>query len=195
MSDKKDLVISLLEKSPQKASELAAALNITTRTVYRWIDKLVADGVPVSATTGRSGGIYLDKSYQPDQETLNKISNVRRASAIEKSLYSSEWIEIAFSDDEKASGLDKIFETCKEAVFTRHVLNFTYHLPNNKVLICSTEPVKFFLHEKEWHILAWIRQVEKFKVFKLEHMSDLQICPEKHERKAEFQIQSLITKK
>ncbi len=71
MSDKKDLLILLKDKSPRTAVDLAAALDVTSRTIYRWVEKLSEEGYPVYSTAGRSGGIYLGDS---DGVVLEKSS-------------------------------------------------------------------------------------------------------------------------
>lgn len=194
MADKKDLLCLLMQKNPQKASELAEQLDVTTRTIYRWVDKLIEEGVPVNSTTGRSGGISLDEEYKPSQEMLTNFSSFMNSSVLSKEYTVQNWIEIDFTQKQIEAEVDKKYDICKEAILSKHVMNFTYHLPENKALVCTTEPIRFFLHENEWHILAWVREVDKFKIFKLVNMTDLQICPEKHDRKADFTIKSLLRK-
>ena len=264
MSDKKDLLVLLKAESPRTASDLAKALDVTSRTIYRWVEKLQEEGQPIYSTTGRSGGIGLDldgsiiasleaaKSV-PDTKSsgavdmaeeddfsietpklhfLSEEKKTKKAKSkktekapaaskvtVEEELKTKEtvpsesssssavsdrlsdegpvfadWVEIDFTDEEIEFKIDKKYVICKEAIFTRHVLNFTYHLPQGKMLICSTEPVKFFLHDGQWHVLAWVRQVEKFKVFQLLNMTELQIGPEKHNRTADFSIQQVMKK-
>ena len=227
MSDKKDLLILLKDKSPRTASELAAALDVTSRTIYRWVEKLAEEGFSIYSTAGRSGGVYLgnpeDNAVSSDaDDDAKKIADVVKStksvnhnskstskktkkisekkpenkieSKIEVEQFYVDWLEVSFSEEEIELKIDKKFVVCKEAILTKHVLNFTYHLPQGKMLICSTEPVKFFYHENEWHILAWVRQVEKFKVFQLLNMTDLMIGPEKHNRTADFSIQEVMKK-
>ena len=254
MSDKKDLLVLLKAESPRTAADLAKALDVTSRTIYRWVDKLIEEGHPIYSTTGRAGGIGLDLDGSVRASMLsantNKVSSsttkVAKDSKAAKKNKGSEtsesdddfsieapklhflseeknpasekpdasvsapvvstdrlsddgpvyadWIEIDFSKEEIEFKIDKKYVICKEAIFTHHVLNFTYHLPQGKMLICSTEPVKFFLHDGQWHILAWVRQVEKFKVFQLLNMTELQIGPERHNRTADFSIQQAMNK-
>lgn len=289
MSDKNDLLILLKAESPRTASDLAKILDVTSRTIYRWVEKLIDEGHPIYSTTGRSGGIGLDldgsiiaalnaernseetaekeskkskesnkksdkakissrkaeKSISDDedfgeitkendvaeiiaqktktdinvdtdkQDKQNEIKDdtkekIREELAPKVSFVKSEminddrlsdagsvyadWLEVDFSQEEIDCKIDKKYVVCKEAIFTRHILNFTYHLPQGKMLICSTEPVKFFLHDGQWHILAWVRQVERFKVFQLLNMTDLMIGPEKHNRIADFSIQQAMKK-
>ena len=195
MSSKKDLLALLMEQSPRKASDLAKELSVTSRTVYRWVEKLQDEGFVISTEMGRNGGIYLNRS-EKKSDIPSKKTNEQQISVAEKTSSQTmyDWLEIDFSQEEIAMGINTKFSICKEAIFTKHVLNFTYHLPQNKILICTTEPVKFFFHENEWHILAWIRQVEKFKVFKLMNMTDLLVGPEKHNRECDFLISDLLKK-
>ncbi|MCR5699791.1 MAG: HTH domain-containing protein [Treponemataceae bacterium] len=228
MSDKKDLLVLLKDKSPRTASELAAALDVTSRTIYRWVEKLAEEGFAIYSTAGRAGGVYLgnpeDQVVSSDSdddaekvvnavkstktenpkpkspktkkasEKKSEVKEVKIETKVEVEQVYVDWLEVSFSPEEIELKIDKKFIVCKEAILTKHVLNFTYHLPQGKMLICSTEPVKFFYHENEWHILAWVRQVEKFKVFQLLNMTDLMIGPEKHNRTADFSIQEAMKK-
>ena len=251
MSSKNDLLVLLKAESPRTASDLAKILDVTSRTIYRWVEKLAEEGNPVYSLPGRAGGVGLDldgsviasleelkkkaaeekpfvaesevaaedknKAEEKDKEKEGKTEKeLKLENEMDTNLsvhFLSEqsenkdddrlfdngpvyedWLEVDFSDEEVEFKIDKKYVICKEAIFTRHVLNFTYHLPQGKMLICSTEPVKFFLHDGQWHILAWVRQVEKFKVFQLLNMTELQIGPEKHNRRADFSIQQAMKK-
>ncbi|MFD1905973.1 helix-turn-helix transcriptional regulator [Paenibacillus rhizoplanae] len=45
------------------AAQIADSLEISVRTVYRYIDALGASGVPVVAESGHDGGVYILDSF------------------------------------------------------------------------------------------------------------------------------------
>jgi predicted DNA-binding transcriptional regulator YafY len=53
----------LLSRQRMTAAELAEQLEISTRTVYRYIDSLCASGIPIIAETGHDGGYRLLRRF------------------------------------------------------------------------------------------------------------------------------------
>ena len=65
------IVYYLLEKGKATAPELAAKFEVSTRTIYRDIDLLSEAGIPIYATQGKGGGIYLLDDFVLDKSLFN----------------------------------------------------------------------------------------------------------------------------
>jgi predicted DNA-binding transcriptional regulator YafY len=59
-----ELLVWLQLRGDTTATELAAALEVSVRTVYRDVEALCAAGVPIYTEVGRNGGIRIDPSYR-----------------------------------------------------------------------------------------------------------------------------------
>ncbi len=53
------IFVSLLDKKVHKACSLAEKFEVSTKTIYRVIDRLVSAGLPVGSLPGKNGGVFL----------------------------------------------------------------------------------------------------------------------------------------
>lgn len=66
------ILITLQYKKLVTASELAEIINVDKKTIYRYIDTLVAADLPVYTKKGRHGGFYLDGEIFIKDAKLNE---------------------------------------------------------------------------------------------------------------------------
>lgn len=62
----------LLKKRSTHAEDIAEKFEISTRSVYRYVDHMNMEGIPIYTQIGRNGGIYLDEKYVIDKTYLTK---------------------------------------------------------------------------------------------------------------------------
>lgn len=62
------MLFFLLEKGSSTAPELAKHFEVSVRTIYRDINILSSVGIPIYATQGKGGGIFIQENY-----VLNKL--------------------------------------------------------------------------------------------------------------------------
>ena len=74
------ILLKLIQNEKVTATQLAQDFEVSTRSIYRYIDSLSACGVPVCTISGRNGGISLASNFdlnniyftQQELETLKK---------------------------------------------------------------------------------------------------------------------------
>lgn len=58
------IMIYLLNHEKTNAQTLSEKFEISTRSVYRYVDYLSFCGIPIATICGRNGGIYIDKQFK-----------------------------------------------------------------------------------------------------------------------------------
>ena len=126
------VVYHLLEKGKSTAPELAEKFEVSIRTIYRDLDTISAAGIPIYATQGKGGGIFimqdfvLNKSLLSEQEKEQILMALQGISATEhnqtdellmklRGLFQSKvtnWIEVDFSEWYKNTPIYNVIDYC-----------------------------------------------------------------------------------
>lgn len=144
------ITYTLLHKKKVTADSLSKDLGVSIRTIYRDIETLSANGIPIYCTQGKGGGISImghytiDKALLSDTEQneilmalqgvtvtghLNLKPSISKLSGIfQKEV--DDWIEIDFTGWSQTNSTRSDFETIKSAIQESLLLSFSYF--NNK---------------------------------------------------------------
>ncbi|MCW3790250.1 YafY family transcriptional regulator [Paenibacillus sp. LS1] len=194
------MLLLLLEKKKVTASEVAGLFEISTRTVYRDIDRLSAAGVPVYTTTGKHGGIHLmdnfvmDKSLLSEDEqnkillglySVSAIPHLNSARILSRLTtlfeHKLDWIEFEYSPWGSVPEQEmELFNQMKQAIFASQLLSFHYVNSNGESSQETVLPVKLIFKNNTWYFKG-VKQIENepapFVTYKIKRITQLRFVP------------------
>lgn len=191
------LLYLLLEKRSMTAPELARALEVSVRTIYRDVETLSMAGVPIYASAGKGGGISLlpgytfDKTLLTDEEQnqlLFAVQSLKAADQNVEQLLSKmgaafqrpphNWIEVDFSRWGMGKTDAARFELLKNAILGRRVLALTYCGASGAMTERRVHPLKLIYKDKHWYLQAFCLRAGDFRLFKIGRIIDLMLTGE-----------------
>jgi predicted DNA-binding transcriptional regulator YafY len=210
-------VYHLLEKGKSTAPELAEKFEVSIRTIYRDLDTISAAGIPIYATQGKGGGIFimqdfvLNKSLLSEQEKEQILMALQGISATEHNqtdellmklsgLFQSKvtnWIEVDFSEWYKNTPNYDVFNLIKNAIFNQYTITFSYFAREGNYSNRTIEPIKLIFKNKDWYLYGFCLLRNDFRFFKLTRIKDLEISSDTfiREVKSSHEIETVIKNK
>lgn len=188
----------LLDKGHATAPELAAAFEVSVRTIYRDIEALSSANIPVYTETGRNGGVYLmndfvlDKAmfsekekkelltvlqsmsatgYVSGKETLTKLSALFHVDA-------GDWLEVDFSRWGDHPYDNFKFETLKTAAIRHQAVKIIYESAGSGRSERTLWPLKLSYKSKGWYLKAFCLERQDFRTFKLNRILNWELLEE-----------------
>ncbi len=211
------IVYHLLEKGKSTAPELAKKFEVSIRTIYRDLDTISAAGIPIYATQGKGGGIFimsdfvLNKSLLSEQEKEQILMALQGISATEHNqtdellmklsgLFQSKvtnWIEVDFSEWYKNTPNYNVFNLIKNAIFNQNMITFSYFAQEGNYSNRTVEPIKLIFKNKDWYLYGFCLLRNDFRFFKLTRIKDLEISSDTfiREVKSSHEIETVIKNK
>lgn len=199
------IVYYLLERGKSTAPELADKFEVSIRTIYRDLDAISVAGIPIYATKGKGGGIFimqdfvLDKSLLSEAEKEQILMALQGISATENNqseelliklggLFQSKvtnWIEVDFSEWYKNTPKLDTFNLIKRAIFNRCIITFSYFAREGNYSKRTVEPIKLLFKNKDWYLYGFCLLRNDFRFFKLTRIKDLIISSDTFVREVE----------
>lgn len=192
------LLYLLLEKGSMTSQELAARLEVSVRTVYRYVEALSAAGVPVYASQGRGGGISLTPGYTVDKAMLSEreqdellfaVQSLSAANLDTEPLLNKigaafqrtahRWIEVDFSRWGTLRHEDNLrFEKLRGAVMQKQVVILTYCGVSGNITKRVVHPIRLIYKDKNWYLQAFCLKAKGFRSFRLPRITDIELTGE-----------------
>lgn len=186
----------LINKKNVTAAELAEKFDVSIRTIYRDIDILSTNGIPIYTLQGKGGGISIVDSYSIDKALLSDDEQKQILMALESvkatgqedvegsicklgglfNKNSSNWIEIDFSAWEQSDKDKDYFRIIKSSILNSKVINISYINTKGEKSNRLLEPLKLIFKWHSWYLYGYCKVKEDYRFFKLSRITSLEEC-------------------
>lgn len=189
------IVMILLQKEIISASEFSRLFNVSKRTIQRDMEALSYANIPIYAQHGAEGGYALMAGYKFDKRLVNHhdLENILISLAGYDQLITNPNIQMtiqkikAMSKAHTPSKLNLTFyewsgrDEIKEDIAFMHqaieqhwLLKFDYIDQVGQRTCRIVEPYKLQFIERHWYLVAYSRERNDYRTFKLTRMLDIQ---------------------
>ena len=198
------------------ATELSSKFNVSIRTIYRDVQKLIAAGVPVITIEGRGYTLMEGYTVAPVQftekeanalitaqhlvsksndvsfvtnfeEALTKIKSVFRSSILHKSEILNSNIHVF--DTRQESVASSALSEIQLAITNFNYVEINYRKANDpNISFRRIEPCAIFSSDHKWVLIAWCHLRKDYRAFRVDRIQHFKILPEKFEDR-KFTIQ------
>ncbi len=198
------------------ATELSEKFNVSIRTIYRDIQKLIAAGVPVITLEGRGYTLMdgytiapvqftekqanalitaqhlvnksKDSSFRNDfEEALTKIKSVFRSSVLEKSELLNNKIHVFDQSYENISS--NALSEIQLAITHFNYIEINYRKADDpNITFRKIEPCALFSTYQKWILIAWCHLRKDYRAFRVDRIQHFKILQDNFEDR-KFNIQ------
>lgn len=200
------IIMILLDKKRIGAQELADMFEVSLRTIYRDVDSINREGIPVLSTPGVGGGFEIMQEYKLDKKVfstadlsailmgLSSLSSMIRGDELVNALAKVK----SFIPTERAKDITlKANQICidmspwmgnrnvqpylnilRTALQESKLLSFSYADRYGNTTTRTAEPYQLVLKSSHWYWQGYCHTRNDFRLFKLARTANLQILEE-----------------
>lgn len=189
-----EILYYLLEHKQTTADILANNFEVSKRTIYRDIQRLVMMNFPVYCKNGYNGGIYIDDDFVLDRTFFTDDERIEILAALQEfdhlkgensqlvkkmaalfNLDIIDWIEVDLNSWYQNNDLNKKFNDLKKAIITNHEIAIDYINSNGQRSNRVLWPYKLFFKNGTWYLWAYCLNKKANRVFRLSRILKLNI--------------------
>ena len=196
------MYMELLTHKKLTAAFLAQKLEVSTRTIYRYVDALSLSNVPIRADKGTNGGIMLCEESKLYANTLTKqefntvitaldnlentggkldtvdrikqkIASLEKLSKYDSFSLANRNIVVENSYHANSKKIESKIRALDKAIDKTLILKIKYHDRSGIVTERDIEPYSFVVKDGEWYIYAWCLLRNEQRLFKLTRITHI----------------------
>lgn len=191
------ITMYLLNRNIVTARELADKFEVSIRTIVRDMDLLNMAGIPISSSTGASGGYEILNTFILNKQITNiddylfiitalkgmcsAYENKKLESTLEKLLSTSKYQndkQILFFDfgiAKEGKNISRYIKMLEDAISSELVIEFDYTDSENKTKHRIIEPLALTYKWYSWYLFGYCTYKEAYRIFKLNRISNISI--------------------
>lgn len=199
-----EILYYLMENKQTTAKQLADKFEVSTRTIYRDLDKLLVAGIPIITKQGVDGGVSLDENFVFDKSLLDESQQeqillaLSSLSSLHVSEYqellkhmqtifqkeSEEWLDVNFSSWHQDQEMNEKFSQLKDAILKHLRITFHYVNAQGQKSHRDVFPIKLFYKNNAWYLYGYEVKKADYRTYKLTRIQQLVIKDEQFDRSA-----------
>lgn len=191
------ITMYLLNRNVVSAKELAERFEVSVRTIVRDIESLSMAGIPISSSTGASGGYEILDTFKLNKQITTMEDYLFIITALKGmcSAYDSEKINITleklltaghYKDEEQRIFIDfgvvregrnipGFVREIEEAIQNKRIIEFDYADSAGQKSHRTVEPLALNYRWYAWYLLAYCTNKNDYRIFKLNRLTDLTV--------------------
>lgn len=199
------ITMYLLNRNIVTARELADKFEVSVRTIVRDMESLNLAGIPITSSTGASGGYEILDTFKLNKQITNMddylyittalkgmcsaYENKKFEATLEKLLATSKYqndkqrLFLDFGvakEDENIPGYIKMLE---DAISAGYIVEFDYIDSENKTKHRVIEPLALTYKWYAWYLFGYCTHKGAYRIFKLNRISNISITEASFMRK------------
>ncbi|MBS5111680.1 MAG: YafY family transcriptional regulator [Coprobacillus cateniformis] len=199
-----EILYYLMENKQTTAKQLADKFEVSTRTIYRDLDKLLVAGIPIITKQGVDGGVFLDENFIFDKSLLDESQQeqillaLSSLSSLHVSEYqellkhmqtifqkeSEEWLDVDFSSWHQDQEMNEKFSQLKDAILKHLRITFDYINAQGQKSHRDVFPIKLFYKNNAWYLYGYEVEKVDYRTYKLTRIQQLVIKDEQFDKSA-----------
>lgn len=187
------MIYLLLEHRQLTAPALADRLEVSVRTIYRYVDTLSTAGFPVYATKGRNGGIALLPEFKLNSTVVDSQEQVNILAALKtlRTLHVDDgmaldkltaifnrtpvaWLQVDPTGWGPKPGQRALLGKLREAILRQHFVRFNYLNSRNQQAERYVFPWRVLFKDHAWYLEGYAVERRAARLFKLTRLTALQ---------------------
>ena len=191
------ITMYLLNRNVVSAKELAERFEVSVRTIVRDVDALSIAGIPISSSTGASGGYEILDTFKLNKQITtmedylfiitalkgmcSAYDNKKINTTLEKLLAAGHYkdeeqrVFIDFGVVREGGNISEFVREIEEAIHNKSIVDFDYTDSTGQKSHRTVEPLALNYRWYAWYLLAYCTYKNDYRFFKLNRLTDLTV--------------------